>query len=686
LPTIQLHYSILVVREKLNILVFCDTDRCIMSEMKSALIVSEMRDFLDGKGVDPSLLKPATKCMAVHAMVQYFLTKGANLTEIFRGADVTPDFVSNPDSWISYRDMVVLMKNCHDAIPGNTVYDWLQAGIGISDFVQSKKYVLITNIVGIKLMYQKTIELMGTLNNYANIELNSLENGFCDCLYISEEKFNRFGLGHAAHWTAGVLAAIPKGRGHDPADVKIQYSHHMLRNLIQILYSKQNFDYFENDGGHIFVDGELKAKRVELLKDEETGVLTSKYIEESNKTNAILVVDKIEKQDVLYVQEGEIFDAPYGRFEFRWKPEKRFRSLSTFLEKRQNTKTLIGELENQIATADKRTIEAQTARNAERTARIRAEEAEKEVKVYADNLESLVDQRTNELKQAQVQLVEVEKRTLEHRITGGFAHEMRNALAGAQLEFKTTLNYKDQGKPSAEILKESATKLLKNIAELHSEFKIPREKIVTLLLPELKTIAEIADHLNGVHTDVSSDLDRGLSITTQIRDYAKMSEIKPGDDAVDIGPLLRSYQDRYKLDFERIGITYTAEGLETAVVQADETHINSILSNLILNAKDALEEVETDRPKKIKVTVEKQDDETEKNVVIAVVDNGPGIPEESLNEIFEPFYSTKPTTGTGLGLGVVKRLVQLYGGTIEVKSNLGEGTTFTVTLKEREHG
>jgi signal transduction histidine kinase/predicted hydrocarbon binding protein len=294
--------------------------------------------------------------------------------------------------------------------------------------------------------------------------------------------------------------------------------------------------------------------------------------------------------------------------------------------------------------------------------------------------EGVIDQRTRELSEAQAQLIEAEKRTLEHRITGGFAHEMRNALAGAQLEFKTTLNYRDRGKSSAEVLKESATNLLKNISQVHEKYSIPREEIANLLLPELKTIAEIADHLAGVHADVSHDLNRGLSITTQIRDYARMSELKPGHESIDIIPLLKSYGDRYSQDFDRIGITYTVEGLETAVVSGDETHINSILSNLVLNAKDALEEVEVDRPKEIKATVEKRDDETGNFFVITVADNGPGIPEENLGEIFEPFYSTKPTTGTGLGLGVTKRLVQLYGGTIDVESKVGDGTKFTVTM------
>jgi len=75
-----------------------------------------------------------------------------------------------------------------------------------------------------------------------------------------------------------------------------------------------------------------------------------------------------------------------------------------------------------------------------------------------------------------------------------------------------------------------------------------------------------------------------------------------------------------------------------------------------------------------------KDDEAGNVFVITVADNGPGIPEENLHELFEPFFSTKPTTGTGLGLGVVKRLVQLYGGQISVESEGGKGTTFSVAL------
>ena len=68
-------------------------------------------------------------------------------------------------------------------------------------------------------------------------------------------------------------------------------------------------------------------------------------------------------------------------------------------------------------------------------------------------------------------------------------------------------------------------------------------------------------------------------------------------------------------------------------------------------------------------------------VRIEVEDTGPGIPQEALGKIFDPFYSTKPPgEGTGLGLAICLRIVEAYGGRILVKSGEGQGTTFTILL------
>ena len=304
--------------------------------------------------------------------------------------------------------------------------------------------------------------------------------------------------------------------------------------------------------------------------------------------------------------------------------------------------------------------------------------AQLKLRDYSKNLERKVEERTAELRSVQNKLIEAEKRSIEHRMTGGFAHEMRNALAGAQLEFKAALNYQDRGVSATDHLKKTATTLLKNISILHERYNIPRNEIAQLLIPEIKTIAEVADHLSLAISGVSRDLDRGLAITSQIRDYAKLVELKPGKEAIELMNLFHEYERRYKINFAESGITFGIEGPERLVVHGDELHFNSIFSNLILNARDALIEKKSPNAK-ISIVVEDTKNRDDP-IFIIICDNGPGISKEHLEEIFEPFFSTKPTTGTGLGLGIAKRLVQLYDGQIHVESSLGEGTKFTITL------
>jgi two-component system cell cycle sensor histidine kinase/response regulator CckA len=72
---------------------------------------------------------------------------------------------------------------------------------------------------------------------------------------------------------------------------------------------------------------------------------------------------------------------------------------------------------------------------------------------------------------------------------------------------------------------------------------------------------------------------------------------------------------------------------------------------------------------------------SDQRVAIDVVDNGSGIPEDVMQRIFEPFFTTKEVgKGTGLGLAMVRSIVTKMGGTIDCKSTVGEGTTFTVEL------
>lgn len=68
---------------------------------------------------------------------------------------------------------------------------------------------------------------------------------------------------------------------------------------------------------------------------------------------------------------------------------------------------------------------------------------------------------------------------------------------------------------------------------------------------------------------------------------------------------------------------------------------------------------------------------------VRIADTGQGIPKEDLSRIFEPFYTTKGQSGTGLGLAITWGIIDNHGGTIDVESELGKGTTFIVHLPMR---
>ena len=110
-----------------------------------------------------------------------------------------------------------------------------------------------------------------------------------------------------------------------------------------------------------------------------------------------------------------------------------------------------------------------------------------------------------------------------------------------------------------------------------------------------------------------------------------------------------------------------------AVVMANRTELEQVLINLIGNAVDALAEV-PDRRGLVRITVENE----AAHVSCRVEDNGCGIPEDKLGEVFQTYYTTKPPDrGTGLGLAIAKQIVEAHSGKLRVQSELGTGTSFT---------
>ncbi len=113
-------------------------------------------------------------------------------------------------------------------------------------------------------------------------------------------------------------------------------------------------------------------------------------------------------------------------------------------------------------------------------------------------------------------------------------------------------------------------------------------------------------------------------------------------------------------------------------VQADRTRIEQVLVNLMRNACDALAEA-GDRPKTLRVRVES--DAAAHVARCSIEDSGCGIPADALSRIFEPYFTSKPPDrGTGLGLPVVKQIIEGYRGSLRVVSEEGIGSTFAFEL------
>ncbi|HEY7912378.1 MAG TPA: HAMP domain-containing sensor histidine kinase, partial [Blastocatellia bacterium] len=146
---------------------------------------------------------------------------------------------------------------------------------------------------------------------------------------------------------------------------------------------------------------------------------------------------------------------------------------------------------------------------------------------------------------------------------------------------------------------------------------------------------------------------------------------------VDLGVLLKENISVNRVLADRKQIRLTLERAdEVPAMMLDRVKIEQVLNNLLGNAIKF-------SPAGSEVSIALEDSET--NAVISVKDRGPGIPEEEIGRVFQPFTKTgsrrsEREKSAGLGLAIVKKIVAGHGGEISVESKIGEGTTFHVAL------
>lgn len=165
---------------------------------------------------------------------------------------------------------------------------------------------------------------------------------------------------------------------------------------------------------------------------------------------------------------------------------------------------------------------------------------------------------------------------------------------------------------------------------------------------------------------------RATQVVRNLLDIARKDERQV--ERIDINDNIQRALDliQHELNARSIRLVFEP-GPAIPPLQASSDHLLGVWLNLLLNASDAIEH----KHGQIRIRSERRGDE----VRVTVADNGRGIPPAKLVRIFEPFYTTKgPGRGTGLGLTVCHRIVKQHGGKIEVDSEVGKGSQFTVIL------
>ena len=520
-----------------------------------------------------------------------------------------------------------------------------------------------------------------------------MRKGFADIILKTDPAMISINMGSISRYSLGVLSAIPTPYNYKPAQTTMLFDQVLLNNVITKMFKRLGLHYTEK-GDHIFVNDKPIGRKIQLQQEVINGqsVLCDKYLFKK-PYNAILITEDIMAGRKVLIKKRDIYNAPYTRCTLKWNQRLFFERLSRlFWRKNKICESLFSLLDEQVALAENRFFEAEKLREKEYEANAalkdtlkKLDEEQKKVLAYSADLEKQVNERTAKAIEMQARLLELEKSSLENRIAGGFAHEMRNALTGARLELEAAIKYDRNGGSSQQVLKERAATLLRNITMLYEKFHIPKEELAEKILPELNAIVDISQRYSDLLPHIATDLDRGLSITKQILDYAKINDMRPGGSRVDLVPMVKQYFKRYKKNFDQNGIRYSVDGVEAAFIRADETHLNSIFNNLIQNAMDALKGYNVVKQKEIRVLIEERDGEKGHYFVIKVSDNGPGISGKYMSEIFEPFFSTKQKSASGLGLSIAKKLTQRYSGRISAESKEGEGTIFTVILPEHNN-
>ena len=184
----------------------------------------------------------------------------------------------------------------------------------------------------------------------------------------------------------------------------------------------------------------------------------------------------------------------------------------------------------------------------------------------------------------------------------------------------------------------------------------------------------VPENASPVYNILKSETERVARIVRQMLGlYRNTEQVKP----VNVNTIIEDTLLLLNRQLQRANVEVQTEleALPDAVIAADQ--IRQVLSNLVINARDAMANGGKLRIRSRHIP---GSDDLHGWVRILIADTGSGIPPEMIRSIFEPFVTTKGERGTGLGLWIVKGIIQNHAGKLSVKSRVGHGTTFKIDL------
>ncbi|MGD1857312.1 MAG: GAF domain-containing protein [Leptolyngbyaceae cyanobacterium] len=279
-----------------------------------------------------------------------------------------------------------------------------------------------------------------------------------------------------------------------------------------------------------------------------------------------------------------------------------------------------------------------------------------------------LNQTLQTLKSTQARLVQGEKMAGLGQLAAGIAHEINNPVGFIS--------------SNLEPMQEYVSGLLELLRLYQQQYPEPVQPIQNKI--DDIEMDFVLEDLPKIMTSMKMGTSRIVDIVRSMQNFSRVDEaaIKNVNIHQGIDSALLILKHRLKASKHRSAIDIVKSYGNIPVIQCYVSHLNQVFMNLIVNAIDAFEEARTPEIQIPEIRISTVWQQESQTLLIEVADNGPGISEDVLDNIFNPFFTTKPVgKGTGLGLSISYQIVtEMHKGKLSCQSKLGQGTTFSIEI------